>query len=318
MGSADLSVPILQALVESEFCQVVLVVTQPDRRSGRSMKIKTSSVKREALRIELPVFQPEKIRSPDSFQTLSLAKPDLMVVAAYGQILPASILELPEFGCLNVHTSLLPKYRGAAPIQYALLKGEKESGVTIMKMDEGMDTGDILSMESVDIHEEDTAQTLHDRLAILGATCLLKTIPGYVQGSIQPRPQDTDDATYAAKLKKHDGRISWAHSSHDIWNRIRAFTPWPGTFTYDLSGTKPKRIKIGKAVPAESLEISTVPGTVISTDDSGIRIACGNGKQSLYIKEIQPDGKRAMSVSEFLAGHRIPIGSLFGDPEKLV
>ena len=232
MGTPELAAVSLAALLREPTFQVVAVVTQPDRPKGRELKLQPSPVKRIALDADIPVLQPIKARDEDFIAGLQTMQPDLIAVAAYGQILPKNLLDLPRFGCLNVHTSLLPKYRGAAPIQWALLNDEMETGVTIMKMDAGLDTGEIVSQRVTPIHPTDNAQTLHDRLAQLGAELLVETIPDYVTGSIQPRPQPAEGVSYAAKIKKEHGRIDWHLPSRTIWNRVRAFTPWPSAFTF--------------------------------------------------------------------------------------
>src|SRR6266446_1437708 len=217
MGTPELSCISLQALLASSAFQVVAVVTQPDRPKGRDLKLHPSPVKELALRANLPLLQPERARNEDFLQQLRRLQPDLIAVAAYGQILPQSILDLPRFGCLNVHTSLLPKDRGAAPIQWAVLNDESETGVTIMKMDAGLDTGDILAQEKTPIHPQDDSQTLHDRLAAMGASLLVRTIRGHVAGKLTPIPQPTEGVTYAPKIKKQDGQLDWRMSARALW-----------------------------------------------------------------------------------------------------
>jgi len=221
---------------------------------------------------------------------------------AYGHILPQTILDLPAFGCLNVHTSLLPKYRGAAPIQWAIANGETETGVTIMKMDAGMDTGPILAQKQTPIFPQDDSATLHERLAQLGASLLLETIPGYVGGKILPKPQSAD-VSYAPKIKKEDGQIDWTRPAQSILDRLRAFMPWPGAFTFLKTESKPCLLKVWRA---EVVEKSGQPGEILSADENGIVIACG--KNALRILELQREGGRRMSVREFLAGHALKPG----------
>lgn len=225
MGTPELAAASLAALLRQPAFEILAAVTQPDRPKGRELKLQPSPVKQLADTAGLPVLQPERAREEKFVGELRAWAPDLIAVAAFGQILPQSILELPRFGCLNVHTSLLPKYRGAAPIQWAILNGDAETGVTIMKMDVGLDTGDILTQRTTPIRDEDNAATLHDRLAQLGAELLVQTIPDYVAGKIRPQPQDSARATHVAKIKKEDGRIDWQAPARAIWNRIRAFTP---------------------------------------------------------------------------------------------
>jgi methionyl-tRNA formyltransferase len=272
-----------------------------------------------AEKLNLPVLQPLKARDEKFIGELRELKPDLMVVVAYGQILPQSILDLPVHGCLNVHTSLLPKYRGAAPIQWAIADGEPETGVTIMQMDAGLDTGAILSTRRTPILPTDDSQILHDRLAQLGAELLAATIPDYVAGKILPQPQPADGSTYAAKIKKEDGRIDWKRPAVQIWNRLRAFTPWPGAFTswsssLSLSGADntPKRelptqlLKIWKVEPVEA---GGPAGNLLSADKSGIVVGCGVG--ALRILELQREGGKRLSAEQFLIGHPLKAGQKF-------
>ena len=232
LGTAELSCASLQALAGNPQFQIAAVVTQPDRPKGRELKPQPSPVKSLALRLGLPVLQPERARDEKFIAGLRTLQPDLIIVVAYGQILPPAILDLPRHGCLNIHPSLLPKYRGAAPIQWAVANGDTETGVTIMKMDAGLDTGPIVSQRRTPIRPEDDSATLHDRLAQLGAELLVQTIPDYVAGKIQPVPQPAKGASRSAKIKKKDGRIDWNQPAQTIWNRLRAFTPWPGAFTF--------------------------------------------------------------------------------------
>lgn len=306
MGTPALAAASLEALLASSRFKVIAAVTQPDRPKGRDLKLAPSPVKERAVRANLPVLQPERARQPEFVEKLHQLRPDLIAVAAYGQILPKSILEIPRHGCLNVHTSLLPKYRGAAPIQWALLNGDAETGVTIMKMDAGMDTGDILTQATTPIQPEDSAQTLHDRLATMGAESLVQTIPDYVAGKIQPRVQPADAATYAPKIKKQDGLIHWDQPAHAIWNRIRAMIPWPGAFTYLPEQTQPHLLKLWQAEVADA---SGPPGEVLRADKSGIVIACGTG--ALRVFSLQREGGRRMSAQDFLAGHPLASGQRF-------
>jgi methionyl-tRNA formyltransferase len=229
-------------------------------------------------------------------------------VVAYGQLLPQALLDLPRFGCLNVHTSLLPKYRGAAPIQWAIIEGETETGVTIIKMDAGLDTGDILTQAITPIAAEDDAQTLHDRLAALGAELLVRTIPDYVAGKIIPRPQSTTGSSYARKITKEDGRIDWSQPARVIWNRVRAFKPWPGAFTFRCSEAKPYLLKIWNVV-AEDGGASEC-GKILSADNDGIVVSCGQG--ALRILQLQREGGRCLSAPEFLAGNELKPGERLG------
>ena len=307
MGTSPLSRACLQAILEQPGLRVAAVVTQPDRAKGRSLSVQPSPAKELAILRNLPVLQPEKARDEHFIAGLEKLAPDLILVAAYGHILPPAILQLPRFGCLNVHMSLLPKYRGAAPIQWALLNGDAVTGVTIMKMDAGMDTGDILAQTSTPILPADDAQTLHDRLACLGAELLVGTIPEYVAGRIQPRPQPADGVSHAPKIKKEDGRIDWSQSARAIGNRVRAFTPWPGAFTFFSAEPRKLLLKLWKVEVAEG---SGDPGTVVASGKRGVLVACGQA--ALRILELQIEGGRRMSAQEFLAGHSFQPGQRLG------
>jgi methionyl-tRNA formyltransferase len=307
MGTAELSCASLRSLARDIRFQIAAVITQPDKPRGRDLKLQPSPVKMLAQTLGLPVLQPVKARDERFIAELGRLKPELIVVVAYGQILPQAILDLPKYGCVNVHTSLLPKYRGASPIQSAILNGGTETGVTIMKMDEGLDTGPILSQRSTPILPEDNSQTLHDRLAELGAELLVETILDYVAGKITPRPQPAAGATYAAKIKKEDGKIDWSEPAEKILNRMRAFTPWPGAFTFLKGKTKSALFKIWRA---DIIQHSGKTGEVIQADVHGIVVGCG--KDALRILELQLEGGRRMSAQEFLAGHPLKAGERIG------
>lgn len=307
MGTPELAAASLSALLREPAFQIVAVVTQPDRPKGRDLKLQPSPVKELTFSAGLPVLQPLKAREEGFIAELRALQPELIAVAAFGQILPKGILELPRLGCLNVHTSLLPKYRGASPIQSAILNGETETGVTIMKMDVGLDTGDILTQRATPISDDDNAATLHDRLAQFGAELLVQTIPDYAAGKITPQVQQHDLATHVAKIKKEDGRIDWSHPARSIWNRIRAFTPWPGAFTYLPAQPQPLLLKIWQA---EAVLQNGLPGTVLSADKTGIVIGCGEG--ALRVTSLQREGGRRMSAAEFLAGFPLQAGLRLG------
>jgi methionyl-tRNA formyltransferase len=313
MGTAELSCTSLEKLARDKNFSVVAVVTQPDKPKGRELKLTASPVKILAQKLNLPVFQPSKARDEKFISELRELKPDLMVVVAYGQILPTTILDLPPHGCLNVHTSLLPKYRGAAPIQWAIVNGDAETGVTIMKMDAGLDTGPILSVRRTPILLTDDSQILHDRLAQLGAELLAETISDYVAGKISPQPQPAAGSTYAARIKKEDGKIDWSQPAMQIWNRLRAFTPWPGAFTFlgnaepsSASAIKPQLLKIWKA---EVVEKSGRAREILEADKTGIVVACGH--HALRILELQREGGRRMTAEQFLAGFSLKAGDHF-------
>lgn len=305
MGTAPLAVASLEALAREAAFTVTAVVTQPDRPKGRDLRPQASAVKAAAVRLGLPVLQPEKAREAGFIETLRQQQADLMVVAAYGQILPQAILDLPKFGCLNVHTSLLPRWRGAAPIQWAIFSGDAETGVTIMKMDAGLDTGDILAMARTAIVPEDNASVLHDRLAAMGAELLVPTIKSYVAGALLPTKQPAEGVTYARKISKTDGQINWQQPARVLWNQVRAFTPWPGAFFHEHSGSRPLLVKLWEAELAESS--GGVAGEILRADGQGIVVACGQG--ALRIKALQKEGGRRMSAAEFLAGHPLAPGS---------
>ena len=302
MGTAEFACPSLAALDDAPGIEVVGIITQPDRPKGRQLIPHPPPVKTEAAKRLLSVHQPERLRSDIRF--LEQLAPSLIVVVAYGQILPQSILDLPPHGCLNVHGSLLPAYRGAAPIQRALLDGQAETGVTIMEMDAGLDTGTMLSKNATPIEPTDNAQTLHDRLAKLGAELLLELIPRHVAGEITPEPQDDALATHAAKITRDMGGIDWSQPATQLWNRARAFTPWPGVFTR-LDGKLLKLLEVEPA-DADCLE----PGRVGQADAAGIIVGCGNG--ALRITQLQKEGAKRLAAAEFLAGTPLPPGTQLG------
>ena len=309
MGTADLACASLRALCREKSLAVVAVVSQPDKPKGRDLKLQPTPVKTLALAEGLPVLQPARARDEAFIAELRRLQPDLIVVTAYGQILPQTILDLPRFGCLNVHTSLLPKYRGAAPIQWAILNGDTETGVTIMKMDAGLDTGPMLAQQTTFIAPEDNAQTLHDRLAELGAGLLVKTIPDYVSSKITPRPQPAEGASYARKITREDGQMDWTQPARVLWNRVRGLTPWPGAFTHVPVEGQSGLLKIWSAEVVT--ELSGEPGTVVRADKAGVVVACG--QQALSILQLQREGGRRMNASEFLAGHDLTAGARLGN-----
>ena len=311
MGTAELACASLDSVAKSPDFIVVAVVTQPDKPKGRDLKLQPSAVKALALKLNLPVLQPVKARAEDFVTALRELKPDLIVVVAYGQILSQTILDIPRLGCLNVHTSLLPKYRGAAPIQWAILDGENETGVTIMKMDAGLDTGDILTQTQTPILPDDNSQTLHDRLAILGAELLVQTIPNVAAGAILPQRQPLEGSSYARKISKEDGRLNWNEPAKKLWNQIRAFTPWPGAFTFQTIGENKRLLKIWQG---EIVETSPdEPGRILQADKSGIVVACG--ENALRILNLQREGGRRLKCAGIFGGQpdaswpKIPVAS---------
>lgn len=293
MGSPEFAVPSLEALVSA--IDVVGVVTQPDRPAGRGKTLTPPPVKQKALEFGLPIFQPERLHSEDAFTRLESWAPELIVVTAYGQILRQNVLDLPRFGCLNLHASLLPLWRGAAPVQAALLHGDSKTGVSIMKMDAGVDTGAVLAQVVELILAEDNAETLSKRLANRGASFLIGILPDYLEGIIQPREQDESLATYAPMLKKRDGELDFSQPAKALFNKIRAFNPWPGAYTYYEGNI----LKIPKA--------SVIPDVTLQPGERGIRkglpvIGCGDGMLALEV--LQPAGKKPMAGGVFLHGAR--------------
>jgi methionyl-tRNA formyltransferase len=306
MGTPEFAVPSLQVLLEGKD-QVVGVVTQPDQPSGRGMAFHAPPVKVLAAAHHIPVFQPAKLRIPGVLEQLQAWQPDLIVVAAYGRILPTTILTLPPLGCINVHASLLPKYRGAGPIQWALANGETETGITIMQISEQMDAGDILLQKALPIAENDTGGSLHDKLARLGAEALQEVIRLLKAGQLTPRPQNEAEVTYAPLIKKEDGRINWNLDAVVIERRVRAFNPWPSAYT-TLNG---KLLKILAAqIEPSPRSFQAAPGTIIEVTPVTVSVATGNGVLALL--EIQLEGKKRLSVEEFLRGHPIELGVLLG------
>ncbi len=307
MGTPEFSVPALEYVVRSEY-RVVGVYTQPDRPTGRGRAMEQSPVKKVALQHGLEVFQPARLRNPDEVQRLAALNPDLILVAAYGQILPQSVLDIPHFGCLNIHPSLLPKYRGATPIPSAILGGDSETGVTIMLMDAGMDTGPIISRIIVGIEPQDTTESLSTRLAQVGVRLLSGVLPPWFEHSLKPQPQDGSKATYTAPIAKEDGIINWQTSAGEISRRVRAFYPWPGCNTW----WQGKMLKILEAVALHKVG-SLVPGKVIALapgQPAVVGVETGDGVLGLL--HVQLEGKRALTAAEFLLGQRTFVGSTLG------
>ena len=306
MGTPDFAVPSLQALLDGEDT-VVGVCTQPDQPAGRGMVLRPSPVKVCALAHQVPVFQPPKLRSvPEVLEQLTTWHPDLIVIAAYGKILPTTILDLPLHGCINVHASLLPKYRGAAPIQWAIADGEAETGITIMQVSQQMDAGDILLQKATPITPHETGGSLHDKLATLGAEALSEALALFKQKKLVAQPQDEAQVTYAALIKKEDGRIDWTQDAVRIERRIRAFHPWPSAFT-TVQG---KLLKIYSARVEQSPVSSSVPGTMLASAPDQLLIATGSG--ALALEEVQLAGKKRLPIAAFLKGHPQTPGTVFG------
>ena len=293
MGSPDFAAIALKRLAQD--FNVVGVVTQPDKRAGRGKKLISPAVKITADELEIPTIQSRRIRDDDAMDELRRFAPDLIVVAAYGQILRPNLLELPRYGCINIHGSLLPRWRGAAPIQASILAGDAETGITIMLMDEGIDTGDMLSKRAIPIADDDTADSLFAKLAPLGAELLVETLPKYLSGEIQPQPQPEEGATYAKMLKKEDGRLDFSQTAAELARRIRAFSPWPGTF-FEWNGAP---LKVHRA----HVDRSKSPGIGSKLIVEGVP-AIGTAEGVLVLDQIQPAGKKPMDGKSFLAGGR--------------
>ncbi len=293
-GTPEFAAVHLQALLEQGW-PVELVLTQPDRRAGRGKHLTAPPVKQIAQTQGIPVLQPPSLQSPDIVATLAAARLDILIVVAYGLLLPETVLNLPKHGCLNVHASLLPRWRGAAPIQRAILAGDKVTGISLMKMDKGLDTGPLYATREIAILPSDTGQTLHDRLAALGAQCLNETLPSILAGQCQPTPQPQEGATYAPKLQKSEARIDWHKPAIQLAREVRAFNPWPVSF---VALSNPLRIWAADAIAEPCRE---APGTLLKLTSSGIDVATGEG--ILRIQKLQPAGKRVMQTHEWLSGH---------------
>lgn len=293
MGTPDFAVPCLRKLIESEH-EVCAVFTQPDKPKGRGYVLTPPPIKELALSHSLPVYQPNSLKTEETYELISSYKPDIIIVVAYGKILPENILNLPHYGCVNVHGSLLPKYRGAAPIQQAVINGDPESGVTTMMMGKGVDTGDILLMEKTPISENETAGELFDRLSLMGADLLVKTIDGLEKGEITPVPQ-SGESCYAAQLSKEDSEINWSLSAQEIHNQIRGLNPWPVACTK----WNRKRLKVYASVLTQDTE-EAAPGTVFVKN--GLLVCCGDHRL-IKLLEVQSEGGKRMKAEDFLRGH---------------
>lgn len=304
MGTPDFAVPPLRALVKAGY-EVVAAVTQPDKPKGRSKTLLPPPVKEEALKYNIPVYQPLKVREPEFMETLKNLAPDVIVVAAFGQIIPKAILDLPEFGCLNIHASLLPKYRGAAPIQQAVINGDKEAGVTIMKMGTGLDTGDMISRASVLLAEDETGGSLFDRLSELGAELLINTLPSIFDRTAVYEPQPEESPTpYAGMITKQMGLLDFQKDAETLERLIRGLNPWPSAYAY----FKGKTLKIWKAAVEKSGSEPEEPGTVIKADKDGIHVVCG--QDILILQEVQLEGKKRMDAAAFLRGCHMEPGTM--------
>ena len=294
IGTGEIGVPTLQALMQSGEHLVIGVVTQPDKPVGREQRIEPPPIKRALIGTKMSVLQPERIKDRQSIEEIRALAPDVIVVMAYGQILPRAILEIPAAGCLNLHASLLPRWRGAAPIQAAIAAGDRETGITVMYMDEGLDTGDILLLRKIDIMPTDTGESLHDRLAQIAPKALLEALQLLAKNNAPRIPQDNALATYAPKLTRHDGKIDWSEAAEIIERKIRAFNPWPGAFM-ELDG---RNLKI---FSASIVNLSGKPGEILRSEKEVVIAA---GKDALSLDEVQLEGKRRMNTVEFLRGFR--------------
>jgi methionyl-tRNA formyltransferase len=300
IGSGELGVPTLRKLVGKH--EIIDVFTQPDRPAGRGYKLKVTPIKEVAGELSLSIRQPENINSEEVLKYIKESNPDVIVLAAYGKILSSKLLKIPRLGSVNLHASLLPKYRGAAPIHWAIIKGEKVTGVTTFLMDEGMDTGPLLLQREVAIDEEDTVDSLGEKLAQVGADLVMETLEGLERGTLTPRPQDNSQATYAPKLKREDGKINWSKDAKEIFNFIRGTNPFPGAFTFYEN----KRLKVHKSCVTKG-EFKGEAGEVVDVSKFVVKA----GKGALELLEVQPEGKKVMSGADFIHGYRVKVGKRF-------
>lgn len=308
MGTPDFACPTLKKLIDRGE-NVIAVVTQPDRPKGRGQQTLPPPVKVLAEQHGIPVMQPVKVRHPDAIEEIRALNPDLIVVVAFGQILPKALLDIPKHGCINVHASLLPYYRGAAPLNWCIINGETETGVTTMMMDVGLDTGDMLLKKSTPIDPDEDTRSLHDRLSVIGAELLAETIDELAAGKLVPEKQDDSLTCYAPMLKKEDGQIDWSKDAASIKNLVRGMTPWPGAYSYlDDKILKVYRVQTGTGAGA--------PGSVLSAGRNGIEVACGKG--SIVIEELQLEGKKRLAAADFVAGCKLQPGAELGRKENSV
>lgn len=308
MGTPDFAVGTLQALIEAPQYHVQAVFTQPDKPKGRGKAVQMTPVKEVAAEAGIAVYQPVRIREAQWTEVLRELNPDVIVVVAFGQLIPKTILELPKYGCINVHGSLLPKYRGAAPIQWAVIDGEKESGVTTMRMDEGLDTGDMIMKETVTLAEDETGGSLFDKLSAAGASLLVRTLDAVSEGTAQYEKQPAESPTaYASMFTKKDGQIDWTKSAKQIECMIRGLNPWPSAYTK----YRGKTLKLWTAQCCDENCVDNLPGTVASVTKTELKIATGDGL--LSVKELQPEGKKRMTVDAFLRGYPVECGEVFGE-----
>ncbi|MDI7741610.1 methionyl-tRNA formyltransferase [Lysinibacillus fusiformis] len=306
MGTPDFSVPILR-MIHEEGYEVLAVVTQPDRPVGRKKVLTPPPVKAEAVRLGLPVIQPEKLRNSEELQEILALNPDIVITAAFGQILPKDLLEAPRFGCINVHASLLPKYRGGAPIHQAIIDGEEKTGVTIMYMAEKLDAGDIISQRAIPIEDEDNTGTMFEKLSVVGRELLKDTLPLIIEGKNERIPQDEEKVTFAHNISREQERVNWSNSARSVFNQVRGLTPWPTAYT-KFQG---ENVKLWAVTEGDSLTDQS-PGQVIKINKDSFEVAAGDGK-SIVIFELQPAGKKRMTAQDYLrgTGSKLAIGDQF-------
>jgi len=307
MGTPSFAVPALQALLASDY-RVVAVCTQPDKRGGRKQQLLLSPVKAVAVNNRIPLVQPKTLKSPEAVEELARFHPDLIVVAAFGLILPPAVLSLPRSGCLNVHPSLLPRHRGPSPVANAVLCGDEVSGVSIMLMDEGMDSGAVLARQEVPISPEDTTGSLTAKLAQLGAALLVDTLPRWLEGRIKPQPQDESQASYSRRLTSEDGELDWHLSAVELWRKVRAYNPWPGCYTC----WQGRRLKVHQAVPLSRPVKRRGIGEVVALPEPSLGVGVVTAEGVLELRRIQLEGKQEMPVAEFVRGQRSFVGSVLG------
>ena len=315
IGSGEIGLPTLQCLANSSLVSLVGIVTQPDKPVGRSQVLTSPAPKRMAIALSLPILQPLKIRRTEELGLIENLSPNLIVVMAYGQILPKALLEMPSLACLNLHASILPRHRGAAPIQAAILAGDQMTGVTVMYMAEGLDTGDILLTRSLPIRRRETAGSLHDRLAKLGPEALAPALDLILSQQAPRIPQDKSQASYAPKLESESGIINWSQDCWHLDRLVRAMDPWPGAFTLvHAADDTVRKLKVHRALPIH--RFAGEPGVVIRVGTRGIVVACGNG--ALLLLEVQLEGKRRMAATEFVRGFALPVGTAFENPKPKI
>jgi methionyl-tRNA formyltransferase len=309
IGSGDIGVPTLNGLLESKDHQVLSCVTQPDKPVGRHQELHASAIKVLAMRNHVPVFQPQKIREATAIEQLRFQRPDVIVVMAYGQILPGALLRIPTVACLNLHASLLPRHRGAAPIHAAIDAGDRESGVTVMYMNERLDEGDILLTRALKIGKDESAGSLHDRIGEIAPAALAEALSLLKQGRALRIPQDHSLATYAPKLTREQGELDWSKTREELDRRIRAMNPWPGAYTWLPTSDGLRKLKIYAGI-MHHCDLGQPPGTVVKTDKHGILVAAGTC--GILLRDVQLEGKKRMHARDFLLGHAIEAGTVLG------